>query len=88
MKNISTYDEGRYIIASYQDTLQKTEMDIIRHTERIKQLDDDIKGLILAGAKPGAPLLLQKRKEREEESRKIKVLEGIRDRCKKQLGKK
>ena len=76
------------IIASFRDTLNKTESDLIRFKQRLEQLDNDIRTIQRVCTSEYSPLLAQKKKEREEVQKKIAILQGIRDRCKQQLGMK
>lgn len=79
---------AKAIIASFRDTLEKTERDIIRNKQRLDQLEYDIRAMQRMGAPEGSILLMQKKKDREEVRGKIEKLQKIRDDCKKQLGMK
>ena len=76
------------ITAIYKDTLEKTERDIIRNKQRLNQIENDIRAMQRMGAPEYSTLMVQKKKDREEVRGKIEKLQGIRDRCRKQLGMK
>lgn len=79
---------AKAISASFRDTLEKTERDIIRNKQRLNQLENDINAMQRMGAPEFSILMVQKKKDREEVRGKIEKLQGIRDRCRKQLGMK
>ena len=76
--------KAKDLTSSIKVTLTRTEADIKEHTERKEKLEAELNKIIRTIGCSSMTATMKRQQIREEEQ-KIKTLEGIRDRCRKQL---
>lgn len=87
-KSATASNSSKIKLPSFRETMAKAEKAIVWNKQRLAKLDDEIRKMGMAGAGSHIPMMVQKQNDRKEVLRKIRLMEMIRDDCKKQLGMK